>query len=212
MSTSTPTSPPRRRRRRWLVIPIALLVLLAGGTLWTFVRGTRADSEPLPPESVDVPVCHLYRDADGQTYVRAVVLLRHPAKAVWAVVTDYAHYDQFLPYLQDIQVTPGKDGVHMKGGAESVLAGYWPFELDVRETHGVDSERAEWDAPAGEQVVVNRGGWTVRETSPGETLLELRLEAEVKGYPTFILRNMFLHRLPLVLDAVARQLNTQAKE
>jgi ribosome-associated toxin RatA of RatAB toxin-antitoxin module len=211
MPAGSPAAP-RRRRRRWLIIPLVLFILLIALTAWTYVRGTWADTQPRHPEAINRPVCQLYRDPDGKTWVRAVVLLRHPTSAVWAVVTDYAHYDQFLPYLDNIQVTPMKDGAHMKGDARSVVAGYWPFTLDVHETRDGEVQHAEWDAEPGEQVLVNRGGWTVRETTPDETLLELRLEAEVKGYPTFILRNMFLHRLPLVLDAVEQRLKKETKQ
>jgi hypothetical protein len=210
MSTAPPTPP--RRRRRWLILPILLLLLLAGSVVWAYVRGTVADTRSLDPDTAGRPVAQVYEPPDGKTCVRAAVLLPYPREQVWRTVTDYPRYDEFLPYLTDISTEPTKDGCHMTGGAKSAVSGYWDFAIDIHERKP-DKEpwTATWDQTGGKQVLLNRGGWTLFDRGK-ETLLVLTLEAEVKGHPTFILRNVFLHRLPLVLEAVEGQLEKEARE
>ena len=204
------TTPPPPRRRRWLIIPIALLLLIVGAAGWTYFRGTRADAKPLDP-TTGSPVVQLYRSPDGQTCIRAAALLPYPRKQVWTVVTDYPHYSRFLPYLDDVKATPEKDGCHMTGDARSAVAGYWPFAIDIHEHKGEPAWTVEWDQEPGDEIQVNRGKWTLIDHGK-QTLLVLTLEAEVKGYPTFLLRNVFLHRLPLVLRAVEERLDQEANE
>jgi uncharacterized membrane protein len=191
-----------------LAIPIALLALLVAGALWAYIRGARPDARPRDPETVSRPVAQVYQPPDGKTTVRAAVLLGSPREQVWRVVTDYADYDRFLPYLDDVAVEPAKDGCHMTGGAKSALSGYWSFAIDIRERKGQGPWTATWDQTGGKEVLVNRGGWELVARGK-QTLLVLTLEAEVKGYPTFILRNVFLHRLPIVLQAVEARLEQE---
>jgi hypothetical protein len=209
MTTPPPTS--RRRRRRWLIIPLVLLLLFAGVTAWLYVRGTWADGKPRDPGTGEPPIAQLYQPPDGRTCIRAAALLPWPRNQVWRIVTDYEHYDQFLPYLADVAVTSEKDGCHMTGEAKSAFSGYWPFAIDIREQKGEQEWSATWDQPAGKEVLVNRGGWMLIDRGK-QTLLVLTLEAEVKGTPTFILRNVFLHRLPIVLKAIEERLTEESNE
>jgi hypothetical protein len=209
---STPPSPPRRRRR-WLVIPLVLLLLFVAAIGWTYVRGTHGSSEAKDPTEPGQPVRQLYQN-DGKICVRAAILLPYPRSKVWAAVTDYPRYDQFLPYLDDIAVEAREDGCHMTGGARSIVSGYWPFTIDIHEHKGDREWTAQWDEVPDETILVNRGKWTLIDRSGKEdqTLLVLTLETEVKGYPTFLLRNVFLHRLPLVLRSVELRLQKEAQQ
>src|SRR5690242_10235349 len=110
---STPARPPRPiHRRLWVVIPVGLILLVVGAFTWAYVRGTVPDSTPSDPTSPDQrPRSQLFRDRDGHVQVRAAVLLDHPRQAVWKLVTDFPNYDQFLPYLRDIQAEPHGPGV-----------------------------------------------------------------------------------------------------
>jgi hypothetical protein len=40
----------------------------------------------------------------------------------------------------------------------------------------------------------------------------LTLDAEVSGYPTFVLRNFFLRRLPRVIHALGERLDEEAEQ
>lgn len=203
-------APPRRRRKRWLIVPAALLALVLAAGAAAYVRGTRADAQPRDPAAVaDGPVSQVFQSPDGGKQVRAAVLLPYPREQVWKVVTDYEHYGEFLPYLADLEVTPGDGGCHMKGQAKSALPGWWPFEIDVREAQTPQRWSATWDQ-AGDPVRVNKGGWELTPAGEGQTLLVLHLETEVRGTPTFLIRNVYLHRLKEVLRVVAQRVQAQA--
>jgi hypothetical protein len=205
---STPaTSAPPRRRRRWWIIPagLLLLVLLVAG--WAYLRGTVADTATHNPTSPGQPVSQLYRAADGHSTVRAAILLDQPRPAVWKLVTAFADYGDILPYLRNVEAERGTGRVtRMTGEAKAPFAGYWPFTLAVHTDQEGKEWRAWWDEKGDDQVLLNRGGWALTEPAPGQTLLVLTLEAEVRHNPTFILRNFFLYRLRQVLLAVKDRL------
>jgi ribosome-associated toxin RatA of RatAB toxin-antitoxin module len=207
---STSTGPPRRKRR-WVVIPVCLLLGLAAGLVWVYVRGTRVDTQPRDPDAPGGVLAQVHRDAEGRPCVRAAILLQHPADEVWKVVTDYENYGEILPYLREIDVTRGRSGARMTGKAASAVAGWWDFAIDIVETETDGTRRAAWDHSGGTgQVQINRGSWTVIPRGKN-TLLVLTLEAEVRNNPSFVLRNYFLHRLPRVLAAVEQRLADSSK-
>jgi hypothetical protein len=205
---STPAAPaPPRRRRRWAIIPVGLLLLILFFFGWAYVRGTVADSTVREPTTAGVPVSQLYRTPEGHTTVRAVILLEQPRPAVWKVVNDFAHYGDLLPYLRNVEAEPGKDNTTaMTGDAQAPLGGYWPFKVVVHTDQSGKEWRAWWDEKGEDEILVNRGGWELSEPAPGQTLLVLTLEGEVRRNPTFILRNFFRYRLRQVLLAVQASL------
>jgi hypothetical protein len=194
-----------------VVIPLALLVLVVAAVGVLFVRGTWADAAPRNPASpAEGAFAQLYQPPGEHKRVRAVILLPYSPETVWKLVTDYGHYGDFLPYLADVKAEQTGEGVwHMTGQAKSALQGYWDFAIDIHEEVSGDRRVARWDQPGGD-VLVNKGSWTVIPAGANQTLLVLELEAEVRHYPTFFLRNYFLHRLKQVLLAVDRQLKAQA--
>jgi hypothetical protein len=196
-----------------VVIPVALVLLVLGTAVWFYVRGTWADTSPANPTTPGRPVSQLYRDPEGHTPVRAAILLEQPRNAVWRVVTDFAHYDELLPYLREIQAVDSTEGgvTRVTGEAKSVVSGYWSFTMAVHTDRSGQEWRAWWDEKDDGDVLVNRGGWTLSEPAPGQTLLVLMLEAEVRGTPTFILRNFFLYRMRQVLKAIKADLEKDNK-
>jgi hypothetical protein len=198
---------PRRRRRRWWLIPAGLLLLVAFTLGWFYLHGTQADTQPLDPDRPDQPVSQLLRTPDGQTTVRAAVLIEQPRSKVWRVVTDFAGYDRFLPYLRAIEVEPGPGGTtRMTGEAKSALSGWWPFTIDIHTDRSRAEWRVWWDEKSDTLVQANRGGWALSEPAPGRTLLVLTLDTEVRGYPAFVIRGSFRDRLREVLRAVGTRL------
>jgi ribosome-associated toxin RatA of RatAB toxin-antitoxin module len=210
--TSPPATPapPRRRRKRWLLVPAALLALVLAAGAVAYARGTWADTRPHDPAGpADGPVAQVYQVPDGGKEVRSAIVLPYPREQVWKVVTDYEHYGDFLPYLADLEVTAADGGCHMKGRAKSALPGWWPFEIDIRQEQTADRWSATWDQPGG-PVQVNKGGWVLTPAGAGQTLLVLHLETEARGTPTFLIRNVYLHRLKEVVRAVGRRVQAQA--
>lgn len=207
---STPSAEPKkpRRRRGWLLIPLTLLGLLLAVGVWAYVRGSSAESTPRDPDRVEQrPLSQVVKTPEGHTTVRAAILLDVPRDRAWKLVTDFANYHRLLPYLKDIEAEPTDGGAtRLSGLAQSALPGYWAFTLDAHAEKKEPAWRVWWDETGAGPVLLNRGGWTLREPSEGQTLLVLELEAVVKGYPTWVLRNFFLYRLRQVLEAVKARL------
>lgn len=200
--------PPPRRRRRWPIAGLVLLAVIIGVAAWFVVRGTWGSAERrLPPPGGDA-VSYVYSPPGGGTHVRAAKYLPYDRDAVWAAVTDYEHYGDFLPYLRNVKTERNEGGWHMTGEAKSLTGGYWPFDIDMRENKSPDGWVVSWDKPGGE-VRVNRGRWAVTGEPGKPTLLELDLETEVDGTPTFLIRNYYLHRLRKVVQAVEERLKSQ---
>ncbi len=205
MTGTASTAAPRRVKKR-IVIPAVLVVLLLAVFAWLFVRGTWADAaERDPATATDDVVTQLYRDAAGQTSVRCAVAIDAPAEAVWAVITDYDHQAEFLPYVASLSGTrEGAGKVHVAGVAHSRLWGDWPFDSHVTEHAEPDQGRytITWDEKGEGELAVNRGGWAVRARRPHETLLIYTLDVQTAHYPNFLVRNLILDRLPAVVRAV----------
>jgi ribosome-associated toxin RatA of RatAB toxin-antitoxin module len=204
-----PPTKPGRRRARLLVVPVLLLGLGTLAFVIFYIRGTWATTQPRNPTSVaEGPVSQMYQTPAGDKVVRCAIVLPHPAERVWAVVTDYPHYSDFLPYLSNVEATPSDDGCVMKGQAASAVSGTCPFEITVREDK--HARRVAWDEkPAQGDVLLNRGSWELTPVGNDQTLLVLTLQAEVRSSPDFFLRNFFLYRLKQVVRAVERRLKSQ---
>jgi ribosome-associated toxin RatA of RatAB toxin-antitoxin module len=181
-----------------------VVVLGVGLTLW--VRGVWADTTPNNPKNPDDgPRCQLYQPPGEGKQVRCAIVLPYPMDQVLQVVTDYEHYDDFLPYLTDIQVTRQDKGCQMTGEAASTLHGSWHFQIEIHEESNAEHARVWWDQAGGE-VLLNRGTWSLTPQGANQTLLVLALETEVHNCPTFFLRNVFLYRLPRVVRFVEKRL------
>jgi hypothetical protein len=207
MTTSTPPAtpaPPRRHGRR-LAIPLILLAALLVAGVVLFIRGTWASDTSLDPAGGEAgPVAQVYQPPGEGKRVRCAMRLPYPPDRVWAAVTDYDHYGDFLPYIKDVKAERKGGACQVTGQAQSLLGGYWPFTINVREKQDGGRRVAYWEEKGGSEVRLNRGSWEVIPSGDGQTLLVLSLEAEVHNYPTFILRNAFLHRLKGVLRNVER--------
>jgi ribosome-associated toxin RatA of RatAB toxin-antitoxin module len=211
-SKPTPAATPKKRRLRLLCIPVVLLGLALLAFLVFYIRGTWASSVVHDPTTVaQGPISELYDAPDGHKVVRCAIVLPFPIEIVWAVVTDYSHYSDFLSYLSDIQATKKDDGWKMKGKADSALSGTWAFDITVHEDKPPSPKpwRVSWDEnPSQGEVEVNRGSWELTPAGENQTLLVLTLEAEVRGAQSFFLRNFFLHRLKVVVRAVEKRLQS----
>ncbi len=201
-------------RSRWFVgltFPASAVGLLGLMALATFVRGTWADAEPRVPASVNSgTVCHLY-DVPGEgKQVRCARLVPYSLDRVWQVVTDYDNYGDICSCIRAADVTHDPNGTcRLDAAAQSGLPGRVPFAVALRHEQFLDRYQTTWDEPSGD-VLVNRGHWSLTPKGPTETLVELTLEVEVRGVPTFILRNLSMQRLPEVLRGVETRLRTNA--
>src|SRR5262249_38155877 len=103
-------TPASRGKKRWL-IPALLLVLFSIGRAWVGVPGTWAETEARNPASAaEGPVAQLVQEPDGRKVVRSAMIVPYPIDRVWAVVTDYDHFDQVFPYLRGTKGVRDPDG------------------------------------------------------------------------------------------------------
>jgi hypothetical protein len=190
------------RSFRLLALPAALLAGALGAAV---VRGTRAE-EPLDPPPAAGPVCQVCRAPGGGKEVRCAARLPYPLERVWEVVTDYGHYGDICECLHADDVRHEPDGrCRVAARARALLGGEVPFAVELRHEQDLDEYSASWDQADG-RVVVNRGRWLLRPAGRSETLVSLSLEVQVRGVPTFLLRNLSRGRLREVVLAVERRL------
>jgi hypothetical protein len=191
--------------RRRSLVPALVMLLLAGLSLTVFVRGTWADTAPREPASgSDGPIARVVQTAAGKE-VCAAIRLSFPMDEVWRAITDYEHYGDICSFIHGAELTRGPDGCRVVGQARTPLPCDVPFTIELKQEQELFEYRSSWDESSGD-VLVNRGGWVVRPAGEDETLLMLRLEVQVRGVPTFLLRNLSRHRLCEVLRAVHRRL------
>jgi ribosome-associated toxin RatA of RatAB toxin-antitoxin module len=189
-----------------------LLGLVVLAVVYAYIRGNWADTTIRNPASVaDGPLSQLYQTPDHRKQVRCSILLPYSRERVWAAVSDYAHYADFLPYLADIEVAPNPEGPgwRMTGQAQSLVSGHWPFTIHISEDKKESEWSIGWDEMGDGPVKLNRGGWTLSAHDRETTLLVLTLETQVLHYPNFVLRNVFLHRLKRVVRAVEQHVQNQ---
>jgi uncharacterized membrane protein len=181
---------------------------------WVAIRGTWTDSQAKNPTSAaESPVAQLVLEPGGRKVVRCAMIVPYPIDRVWAVVTDYDHFDQLFPYLR------GTKGVHDPDGRWHFTAhAGWPGILDwaveTHITHKTSSQNdkatepediASWDEPGGE-LLVNRGSWDLRPVGAGATLIIYTLDVEVARFPNFLVRAALLDRVNNIVRAVADRL------
>jgi hypothetical protein len=195
----------RAGRRR--LLPALLVLLIAGLGLGLFVRGTCARAVPRQPATTDEgPVASVVLLPDGTRDVCAAIRLAYPMDEVWQVITDYDHYGDVCDLIHGARVQRGPDGAAVTGLARTPLPRDVPFSIELRHEQDLFEYRSTWDDASGD-VLVNRGAWVARPVGREETVLLLRQELQMRGVPTFLLRNLSRYRLCEVLRAVKRRLD-----
>ncbi len=184
------------------LVVVALTLALAAAAV---ARGTWGEDGPCDPDRVGEPLVQVLRLADGSRQVRACIRLAEPPDEVWQAITDYDHYGDICSFIRGAEVEHGPDGCRVRGSAVTGIPLSLPFTIELRHRQDLLEYESSWDEPSGD-VLVNRGAWLVRPADDGGTLLSLSLEVQVRGVPTWLLRNISRQRLRAVLLAVQRRL------
>jgi uncharacterized membrane protein len=198
------------RKRRWLCASAGGVAsaLLAAIVIGAYLRGTLGDAELLTPSRVADPVCQLVEIPGEGKQVRCAMLLPYSVEQVWEAVTDYDNYGDICSYVHAGTITHDPNGTcRLEAKADSGLAAEVPFRAEIRHEQMLNRYQTTWDEASGD-VLVNRGHWILTPQGSTETLVELTLEVQVRGVPTFVLRNLSMRRLPAVVRAVEQRLRT----
>jgi hypothetical protein len=192
--------------RGLLLVPGGLLALLVAVLVAAAVRGTWSDDGPRDPTTATSPVVQVLRTPEGGRLVRCARRLAFPLDEVWSVVTDYENLGDVCTCVLGDHIDHDPAGTcRLEARARSGLPGYVPFTVQMQHDRGLDCYAAWWDE-SGARVKVNRGRWELTPAGRHETVVALSLEVEVRGLPTFLLRNLSLRRLPDVLVGLERRL------
>jgi hypothetical protein len=200
------TLPCRPARRLVLLPPVALLGVLSGLVLIGYVRGSWADASPADPAPGAAPVAQVLNTPERGKEVRASVLLPYPLDEVWDVVTDLEGLGDVCTSVRADRLTHRADGAcRLEARARSVLAGEMPFAVEMRQQRGLFEYVCSWDGP-GDGLPVNRGRWVLTPRGSRATAVSISMEVEVRGVPTFVIRNLSRGRLCDVLVGLERRL------
>jgi uncharacterized protein YndB with AHSA1/START domain len=203
-NVSDPSAATGRVKKR-LIIPSALIAIIAGFLVWGILHGNLTDAGPSTPASAsDGVLTQLIRTSEGRKQIHAAEIVMAPPESVWKVVTDYDHFSEVFPNMATSKGVKDADGRwHLSGEVRSVV-GRWPMDLHVQHAESASKSVASWDEPNGE-LKVDRGSWVVTPHGNGETLLEYNLELKVSPFPDFIVRAILLEQLKPVMKAVANR-------
>lgn len=213
MTAATAKPRPRSARLAWLVA-----LLLSAGVLaicLAFVwRGTSASATPKNPARPEQGVvCQLFLEPSGKKPVRCAAVLDAKPDAVWAVVTDYAHFGEIFdsPLWRVTITTQAEEADGRRHLAGKVIAPYAEYPFDVRILHRVEAERrvASWDENDGAGNAT-RGSWSVSPAEGDRTLVVYQQDVEAKRAPRLVVSNLLLAQLGGAVKRVKARVGASA--
>jgi uncharacterized protein YndB with AHSA1/START domain len=167
-----------RRARRFF----AALLLLAVFPAWSDPEETRrlASGEvlvTLAPVAGGGP-----QEATGRGVVDA------PPERVFRALADYAHWQEFMPFLKKSEPRKGKDGAMECLHVLDLPSPFGERRYRVRFAQKMETGRAgtvwriDWSAlPGSGNLASHRGSWTLTAFGPGRTLAVCRLFTDPGG-------------------------------
>jgi ribosome-associated toxin RatA of RatAB toxin-antitoxin module len=186
-----------KRSKKGLYVGGVIIAVFVGLLTWAWVRGTVADTVPLPagPKAVSQLLI-----VDGVKIVRAVRIVPASPDVVWAAITDYSRFKDTFPFLRQVDVKTEADGKILFHADVDAHVENIDYSVRIEHTKEGEMHVSRWEG-AGGRFAVNRGSWHV-SPAPGGSLVEYRLELEMRPYPRFITNDALLARLPAVLTAL----------
>jgi uncharacterized protein YndB with AHSA1/START domain len=144
------------------------------------------EAHPTPTGTVWVEMASAGEGKPREGIGRGIV--EAPPERVWRALTDYAHWHEFMPFLERSDARPQPDGSTL---SDHVMD--FPFPLGerryrVRFTQSVETGaagtvwRIRWAyVPGSGNVADHHGSWTLTQLGPGRTLAVCRLYTEPGG-------------------------------
>ncbi len=111
-----------------------------------------------------------------------------PPERVWRALTDYAHWSEFMPFLQRSAARPQPDGSVLGDHVMDFPAPLGERRYRVRFSHWMESGNAgkvwriRWAwVPGSGNVAGHEGSWTLTGLGPGRTFAVCRLSTDPGG-------------------------------
>jgi uncharacterized protein YndB with AHSA1/START domain len=129
---------------------------------------------------------------------------------VWRALTDYAHWREFMPFLESSEARPQPDGSVVGEHALELPAPIGERHYRVRFTPSVETGaagkvwRLRWAYVAGSgNVADHRGSWTLTALGPERTLAVCRLYTDPGGMtPRWAVDRGTVRMLPWIFDGL----------
>ena len=190
----------KTRSTKWLTRLGSPLLLLLVLVLVVVVRGTWASADPKNPISPEDGVtCQLFEGADGRKVVRAAVVLNQPLENVWPRLANVEQYPEMFTTIHNFQIDPAQPN-RVKIDVQT----FWGMKhLEgkmKREDSGGKHVLTFEDLQGGADVHLLR--LTLTGHGEKQSLLVYEVDADVPGYPTFLVRNVFRSRNAAVLRMI----------
>jgi|SRR6185295_8245807 len=166
------------------------------------------EAHPTPTGTVWVEMAFAGADKPREGIGRGVI--EAPPERVWRALTDYAHWNEFMPYLERSDVQPQADGSVLSAHALDFPPPVGELRYRVRFVHSVEAApagrvwRLRWAAvPGSGNVKDHRGSWTLTALPADRTLAVCRLYTEPGGFtPRWAMDRGTARMLPWIFDGL----------
>lgn len=135
-------------------------------------------------------------------HAEAMAVLAAEPEAVWAVLTDYTHQDEFMPNVKKCTVKT-RSGNRVRLAYEigfSMFTSSYTAELEEQ----TRLRRLSWQAVSGD-FAVNNGGWKLSPAGDNRTRLHYRVRISHRFFPDWVVLRLLVRSLPAVYDAIGRR-------
>lgn len=188
-----------------LTLFAASLVLVASTSSEPRLPG---EAHPTPTGTVWVEMASAGADKPREGIGRGVIAA--PPERVWRALTDYAHWNEFMPYLERSDVQPQADGSVLSDHALNFPAPIGERRYRVRLTQAIEEGaggkiwRIRWAYVAGSgNIADHRGSWQLTALGPDRTLAVCRLYTDPGGFtPRWAMDRGTARMLPWIFDGL----------
>ncbi|HKI01907.1 MAG TPA: SRPBCC family protein [Thermoanaerobaculia bacterium] len=164
--------------------PALLAVLLLAGSVPA--PALPGDPQPTPTGDVWVEMVPAEAGKPAEGVGRGVI--EAPPERVFRALADYAHWDEFMPFLKTSDARPQPDGSVLSTHRMDLPSPLGERRYRVRLTQSAETGpegkvwRIRWSyVPGSGNVAGHRGSWTLTALGPGRTLAVCRLYTDPGG-------------------------------
>ena len=136
------------------------------------------------------------------TAAKRSILIDAPIERVFATITDYDRYTEFLPEVKSVR-SSDRQGPDVLVHYELKLVKTVRYTLKM---HEEAPHRITWSFQTGEVMKDNRGHWTLESKGPKQTEATYEIEITLGGLvPKSLVNTMVEQSLPKMLEAFKKR-------